>query len=168
MPLRTCERQEMPLVGGFGCLEVCLYDIRELATSWSQPIRAQYLNDLDQWEVSTLTWGEMRSPLVVLQVIPPSVDSRREMVLPVLPWLSTVTRLDRAVRRLSSSRFSPLFTNFRLPVPSILLSPISSLSRVRGWLDTRLQGPWGLSALASPRYRGSSILESLRWMEEAE
>ena len=31
IPLRTSERQEMPLVGAFGCLELCLYGIRELA-----------------------------------------------------------------------------------------------------------------------------------------
>ena len=28
---RQSERQEMPLVGGFECLELCLYAIRELA-----------------------------------------------------------------------------------------------------------------------------------------
>ena len=27
----TAKRQEIPLVGGFGCLELCLYGIRELA-----------------------------------------------------------------------------------------------------------------------------------------
>ena len=31
MPLRTSERQEMPLIGGFGCLELVLYGIRVLA-----------------------------------------------------------------------------------------------------------------------------------------
>ena len=30
MPQRTSERQEMPLVGGFGCLELLLYGIRVL------------------------------------------------------------------------------------------------------------------------------------------
>ena len=30
MPWRRSERQEMPLVGGFGCLGLCLYGIREL------------------------------------------------------------------------------------------------------------------------------------------
>ena len=31
MPSRHSERQEIPFVGGFGCLELCLYGIRELA-----------------------------------------------------------------------------------------------------------------------------------------
>ena len=31
--LRPSEMQETPLVGGFGCLELCLYGIRELAIS---------------------------------------------------------------------------------------------------------------------------------------
>ena len=30
MPLGHSERQEMPLVGSFGCLKLCLFDVREL------------------------------------------------------------------------------------------------------------------------------------------
>ena len=41
MPQRHSDWQEMPLVGNFECLELCLYGIRE---QHHQPIRAQYLD----------------------------------------------------------------------------------------------------------------------------
>ena len=41
MPLRHCERQEIHLVDGFGCLELCLYGIRKL-----QHHDARIINDL--------------------------------------------------------------------------------------------------------------------------
>ena len=39
-------------------VSLCQQRAGVVATLWSQPIRAQYLDDLDQWEVSTLVRGQ--------------------------------------------------------------------------------------------------------------
>ena len=52
LPKRHGERQEMPRKGGFGCLELCLYGIRELASvsdlefSTQQCVRVTHLCEL--------------------------------------------------------------------------------------------------------------------------
>ena len=45
MPWRTSERQEMPLVGGFGCLELVLYGIR---------IGSDAMEIYQMWKVNSL------------------------------------------------------------------------------------------------------------------
>ena len=55
------QREEIPLVWGFKCLELCLYGIRELPSQHHDPNQSEHSLwlDLDQWECSTVTQGEL-------------------------------------------------------------------------------------------------------------
>ena len=56
------ERQEMPRKGSFGCLELCLYDKRELesATSWS----FRWISDLECFTLTTTTTILLVAPVL--------------------------------------------------------------------------------------------------------
>ena len=68
MPYRTSERQEMPLVGGFGCLELVLYDMRELAQQHYEPLI------LLQSEIISLL---LFSPLLTSNILAPAGGQQR-------------------------------------------------------------------------------------------